>query len=77
MSLGRQPMYPSDERDRRKALIESNNTCARCGHVAWSLQLEAAMELRQTRRDPRKTEIVCGSCAEKAEQKPRRRGRAA
>jgi hypothetical protein len=53
------------------------NTCARCGSVAWSRQLEAALELRPKRADPDKKEVVCGPCCTKEDAKKSRRGKAA
>ena len=58
-------MYPTEERARRKALIQFNNACQRCGRTAWSLTLEAKMELGPKRGDPSRKELVCGECAYK------------
>lgn len=55
-------MYEPEERERRLALIRSGNTCASCNGVAWSLSLEALMELRPKRSDPTQTELLCGGC---------------
>ncbi len=54
--------YSPEERERRKALVVCNNTCARCDRTAWSLALEALMELRPKRGDPFRKELVCGPC---------------
>lgn len=55
-------MYTPEERERRKALIQFNNGCARCSRVAWSLSLEARMQLRSKRNDPTRKELLCGEC---------------
>lgn len=57
------------EQERAAALIASNNTCARCGNVAWSRQLKAAMELRQKRSNPDRKELVCAECCTKQDAK--------
>jgi hypothetical protein len=55
-------MYTPEEHERRRALIQFNNTCAQCNNVAWSLSLEAAMQLRPKRSDPKRKELLCGGC---------------
>jgi len=78
-------MYTPEERERRKALLKYDNVCARCKRAAWSLSLEAAMQLRPKWKDPEKKELVCGECCKasdaaavkKAQKKERRRRRKA
>lgn len=47
-----------------------NNTCARCERVAWTLTLEALMQLRPKRNDPAKKDLMCGECCAKQDAKP-------
>lgn len=68
-------MYSDEERERRKALIACNNECARCGGVAWRLSLEAEMQLRPKRNDPRLKELVCGECCRKQDAATTRQAR--
>lgn len=64
------PIYNPTERARRKALIESGNECGRCGKVAWSLSLEAQMQLQPKCGRPKLRELVCGDCRRKEDAKP-------
>jgi hypothetical protein len=75
-------MYTNEERERRLALIRTGNTCAYCNRVAWSLSLEALMQLRPKRNDPDQKELLCGECcaatdAKRPGPKRKRRRRAA
>lgn len=61
--------YSIEERERRKALLISNNACSRCDAVAWSLSLEAQMQLRPRRSDPTQKELLCGQCCRRQDAK--------
>lgn len=69
-------MTPEQEAERMAAIIAVNNTCQRCGLVAWSRQLEAALQLRPKRGNPDRKEVVCGQCCAKQDAKKSRRGKA-
>ena len=68
---------PEQEAERMAAIIAVDNECERCGSVAWSRQLEAALHLRPKRGNPDRKEVVCGQCRSKQEAKKTRRGKAA
>ena len=64
------PIYNPGEWARRKALIESGNECGRSGKVAWSLSLEAQIQLQPKCGRPQLRELVCGECRRKDDPKP-------
>lgn len=71
-------MYTPNERERRKALILSGNTCSSRNRVAWSLSMEALMQLRPKRRDPTHKELLFGACCaadDARKPRPRRKRR--
>jgi hypothetical protein len=63
-------MTPAKKAERRKAIVAVNNTCQRCGSVAWSRQFEAGLELRPKCGDPTKMEVVCGECCKIERRQP-------